>query len=500
MTIVFKTPQRPLFWSDTILELKDFLADDATPVYIVGGAVRDAFLHYPLHDIDLATPHEAVRLGRRIANLLNGDFYVLDAERDVARVILNTTFDGKVVIDIAHVRGDDIIADLHDRDFTFNAMAVDLKGDMSLLIDPLDGESDLLKHTIRRCSVRAIADDPVRALRAIRQSIQFKSRIEPETLQDVRSVGDALLNTSPERLRDELFKLFGLSNPTSALRIAEKVGLLGVLLPEINAMRGFKPMSINQTDLWEHTLLVVEKLNGILTTISPKRTDETAAVFDLGMVVMALDRYRQQLLTHIYDELSEGRTRWQVLLLSALLHDSGNPIEGNDLTDSVLHEMSAKMAAERAEALRLSNAEKQFITKVVRHLGEPLSMERLSKRAMHRFWHTLGESGVSVILLALANYLGTVGLEIKQDAWLEILEHARTLLYAFYDDYDVVVSPPVLVDGHELMTRLDLPPGPVIGQLLDAIREEQAIGEITSVDQALAFARNFLQNPTALNP
>ncbi|MEQ8677593.1 MAG: HD domain-containing protein [Aggregatilineales bacterium] len=492
MTYSLKTPQRPLLWSDTILDLRDFLTDDTTPVYIVGGAVRDAFLQRPLNDIDLATPENAVALGRRIANSINGDFYIMDAERDVARVILNTTFEGRVVIDIARLRGADIVTDLQDRDFTFNAMAVDLKGDMSQLIDPLEGESDLIKRIIRQCSAHAITDDPVRALRGIRQSIQFKARIEPETLASIRAIRSDLLNTSPERIRDELFKLLGLPNPVSALRIADKLGLLGIVLPEIIALHDYQYPAINQRDLWEHSLLVSEKLQGVLRTISPFRTDETAAVFDLGMIVMSLDRYRQQLQAHIDDELSEGRARWRVLLLAALLHDTGKTQSDISPEDALNH--SAELVAKRAEALRLSNAEKQLLVKVVRNHTQPLNLQRNSKRDMHRYWYTLGETGVSVILLALADYLGTVGFEIKQDEWVKILEHARTLLAAFYDHHDEIVSPTMLVDGNALMEKLNLEPGPMIGELLDAIREEQAVGEITTEDEALTFASNFLQD------
>jgi tRNA nucleotidyltransferase/poly(A) polymerase len=231
-----RDPLRPLWWSDAVLDLQDTLSNDDSPIYIVGGAVRDAFLHRPIHDLDIATPNSAIRLGKKIANALKGDFYVLDEERDVARAIAET-IDGRLEIDVARFRAEDLLSDLQDRDFTINAMAVDLKADITQLIDPLNGEDDLLKRIIRRCSGHSMSDDPIRALRAVRQSIQFSGRIEPETLKDIRSVVNRLTDTSPERVRDEFFKLLDGTKPASALRVADTLGLLAQIIPEIEGLR-----------------------------------------------------------------------------------------------------------------------------------------------------------------------------------------------------------------------------------------------------------------------
>ena len=224
-----RIPERPLFWSDTVLDLQDFLRDYEHPIYVVGGAVRDAYRHHPINDLDLATPYDAIALGRKIANRFDGDFYVLDAERDVSRVMVDAD-EGVLVIDIARFRGDTLLKDLSDRDFTLNAMAVDLRGDISQLIDPLGGESDLLKKILRQCSPQSISDDPVRGLRAVRQSVQLSARIEPETLKDIRANVVNLMETSVERLRDEFFKILMSSEPAKALRIADSIGLLEQLV------------------------------------------------------------------------------------------------------------------------------------------------------------------------------------------------------------------------------------------------------------------------------
>src|SRR3954447_1213413 len=100
MDIRPRQPHRPLIWPDILRDIQEFLADNTDEVYIVGGAVRDALLHRPLHDIDLATSASATKLARKIANHFNGDFFILDEDRDVGRALLNLP-EGQMVLDVA---------------------------------------------------------------------------------------------------------------------------------------------------------------------------------------------------------------------------------------------------------------------------------------------------------------------------------------------------------------------------------------------------------------
>ena len=104
MDIVPRQPHRPLIWPDIVVDLQEFLADNPDEICIVGGAVRDALLHRPLHDIDLATSGQATKLARQIANHFKGAFFILDGDRDVGRALLNLPA-GQVVLDVAHYRG-----------------------------------------------------------------------------------------------------------------------------------------------------------------------------------------------------------------------------------------------------------------------------------------------------------------------------------------------------------------------------------------------------------
>lgn len=457
-------PRGPLRWSDAVLDMQDLLADIGIAAYIVGGAVRDAMLGAPIQDIDIATAGSGMQLARIIANRLGGAYYPLDKDRDVGRALLDT-MDGRLEIDVARFRGEDLAADLLDRDFTINAMAVDLRA-VDRLIDPLNGEQDLIDKVVRRCGPASIADDPIRALRAVRQSAQFRLRIEPTTLQDVRSHAARLPETSPERVRDEFFKLLRVPNVGGALRVAHRLGLLRMIVPEISHLLA------NNT--WDATLTLINHLDGVMTVISPRRTDQTTAKFSMGMVAVALDHYRQQMQDIILHEYPDGRTHRSLLVLAALLPGS------------------ADTAEQRAVELRLSNAERSRLGRIVGSRGQYQLSGELTPLALHRFWYPLRDVGVDLCLLAIAEYLAGAGIELKQDEWIVYLDRMQTILGAYFEQHETIVEPPILLDGNALKTELDLKPGRIIGELLDHIREAQVTGDVSTVDEALAAARAYL--------
>lgn len=474
--------KRPLQWPDRLLALQESLLDvSLPPLYIVGGAVRDALLNRPVYDFDLAAPAgDAVKAARRIADHFKGDIFVMDRERDVARVFLSFP-DEKLNLDIAGFRGETLGDDLEGRDFTVNAMAVDLHGDLSQLIDPLGGEKDLDTHVLRRCSPSSLSSDPVRTLRAIRQSVGFNFRIEPQTLQDIKSAVGQLATISPERVRDEWVKLLSLEKPASALRVARAVGLLHVIAPEVVPLQDVKVAGPDSLTIWEHVLLTIEKLGNILHVISYQRTDSSAAAFDLGMMVIQFDRYRKQLNDHLADTWPNERPHRSLLFLAALLHATGQ--EG---------QTAVGLAEQRAMALKYSSGEIKRLVTIVQAAPNLLESEDWSPLVQHRFWHRYGEAGIDIILVALADYLGTVGPEIVQVEWLLRVDRARTLLAAYYDLHAQIVAPPPVVNGDDLVTVLNRARGPWVGRALERIREAQVLGEVTNADEAFALARQVI--------
>jgi tRNA nucleotidyltransferase/poly(A) polymerase len=196
------------------------------PVYLVGGAVRDALLGRTVHDLDFAVPADALNTARRLADQIGAAYYPMDSERDIARLVLVLADEGeRYVIDFAAYQGPDLESDLRNRDFTINALAVDVRQPQALL-DPLGGLADLLGKRLRACSPASFQADPLRILRAVRQAAALNLKIVPESLALMRQAVARLPDVSVERLRDEFFRIIDGSQPATALRALEMLGVL----------------------------------------------------------------------------------------------------------------------------------------------------------------------------------------------------------------------------------------------------------------------------------
>jgi len=492
-------PGRPLLWPPIVERLQALLPD--APVYIVGGAVRDAFLQRPLKDLDLAGPLDGRPLARQIADALNGAYYPLDAQRGVGRALI-TWQDESITIDVAQYRGADLLADLTLRDFTVNAMAVPLGGDLQHIIDPLGGLGDLQTRRLRMCAPQAIADDPVRSLRAIRLSITFRLLIEANTRQAVRAAAPHLAGCSAERIRDEFLAVLGTARPAAGLTALQQLGLLGQIVPEAEALAGVAQPPPHQYDVWRHTLAAADRLAAVVRLLSEPSAAE-AANAQIGLIAFALARYRSQLAEHLATAWPGQRAHRALLALAALLHDIGKPDSMRSQASRYpetpafpQHEqIGAAIAGRRAAALRLSNEEIARLTTIIRHHMRPLWLYNngpLSKRAVHRFWRDTDRAGVDVCLLAMADYLATYGLALDTREWARYLDHIRRLLEGFFDRYDTEVAPPALVTGRDLLHHLNLEPGPLVGDLIEQITEAQVEGHIANKEEALDWARRLL--------
>ncbi|MBZ0278867.1 MAG: hypothetical protein K8I60_22165, partial [Anaerolineae bacterium] len=229
---------------------------------------------------------------------------------------------------------------------------------------------------------------------------------------------------------------------------------------------------------WVIVLTALDSLSRILTAVSYHRTDNTAASFGAGMLVIQLDRFRGALVTHLDTRWANERPHQPLLVLALLL---------SALSD----DPAVDWSAEAATLLRLSKAEQRRIKLMMRYRSV-FALDNPGSREMHRFWREFGAAGVDVCLLALADYLGRAGVALDHHAWLALVDRVRVLFLAYFEQYDVLVEPPPLVDGDDLMRALGLPPGAVIGKLLDVIREAQAAGEVTSAAEAIHLAQKHL--------
>lgn len=476
---------------------------DGLPVYLVGGAVRDALLRRTTHDLDFVVPTGAVGLARQVANRLDAAFYPLDLENDTGRVVIIHDDGSRHNLDFAAYRGPDLEADLRARDFTFNALALDLA--TRSLVDPLNGVSDLREKRIRACSHQSFSQDPVRILRAVRQAAAFGFHIQTETRQMMKDAVALLDQVSPERKRDELFKILEGPRPSTALKALDILGVLPYLLPELPTLKGVTQSAPHVHDVWTHTMRVLDHLEGILAALAPGYSAESTNDLLTGLLTLRLGRYRQQLAAHFAEPLNADRSPRALLFLAALYHDIAKPltrtVEAGGRIRFLGHdERGVQIAAERARALALSNDETARLETIIRHhmrihaFSDRLLEDKAepSRKAIFRFFRDSGPAGVDLCLLALADQRATYDHALPQENWVACLDSCRILLENWWEKREETVAPPILLNGHEVMSVLGLQPGRRVGQVLEALREAQAAGEIVNREEALAFARAWL--------
>jgi tRNA nucleotidyltransferase (CCA-adding enzyme) len=197
---------------------------------LVGGAVRDALLlrRAEYLDLDFVLPTDAVQTARSLASHYKAGFVVLDAQRQIARVVFKDA-----TVDLAQQEGDSLETDLHRRDFTINAIAYNPHTDQ--FIDPLQGMVDCRAGVIRMVSQSNLEDDPLRLLRGYRQAAQLGFRIEPETQAVIRQLAPLLGQVAAERVQVELGYLLKSPQGTPWLTAAWEDNLLQAWFPDATA-------------------------------------------------------------------------------------------------------------------------------------------------------------------------------------------------------------------------------------------------------------------------
>jgi len=471
-------------------------------IYLVGGAVRDLLLSRSVHDYDFVLPENALEISRKIANRIGAAYYPLDTKRGTARLIYTDENGARNVLDFAAYRGSDLDRDLRDRDFTINAMALDIRSPQELL-DPLGGAADLRNKRLRASSPSSLKDDPVRVLRAVRMAASYGLHIDADTRQLIRAAVPGLSKISPERQRDELLRILGGKQPHTSLRALEILGALAYVFPELPDLEGITQSPPHIKDVWKHTLDTLRVLEGISNLLSAPPDPDSSGNLMLGLLSMRLGRYRDQIRTHLQYEPVAGRPVKSLLFFAALYHDVAKPqtrsIDENGRIRFFNHNLvGAEIITQRAEALRLSNHESDRLALIIRHHMRPSFLSHTeggpSRRAIYRFFRDTADAGVDICLLSLADVWATYGSTLPHERWEQQVDTVRKLLEAWWEQPKEQVHPPSLISGHDLINDLNLKPGPNIGKILEAVREAQVEKEVNSREDALFFVEKYLNS------
>jgi len=476
-------------------KVSKFLAEQGIRSYLVGGFVRDALLRRDTVDIDISVAADALEVAPRVATAFGGRYVLLDEVNRVGRVILaiEGANKGQWKLDFTTLKGN-IEQDLARRDFTIDAMAINL-GELEedytaiQLIDPFGGWGDLQQGMIRAVTDTAFELDPARLLRAVRLAAELGFSIDNETESLIRRYCHLIANVAGERIREELLRLLAI--PQSKLLLyLDELGLLTAMIPELNQTKGVKQPKEHFWDVFDHSVETVVAVDFLLRHGWWKyANDEVLAVVPWSTV----------LAHHFELEVSSGSTRKSLLKLAALLHDIAKPQaktidEGGRIRFLGHANEGAAITVDILERLRFSGKEVRLVEIMVRHHLRPGQMshnELPSRRAIYRYFRDTGEAGIDILFLSLADHLATRGPQLNLAQWQE---HAQMVEYVISQRFQegTLVAPPKLIDGHDLINIFGMSPGPKIGQLLEAVREGQATGELTARQEALAYIREQL--------
>ncbi len=481
-----------------------------TRVWLVGGAVRDLLLQRPVHDWDFAVEGRASDLARRVADALDGAYVLLDAEHDTARAILNdpTTHD-PVILDFAGLRGATLEEDLFGRDFTLNAIALSLDGE---LLDPTGGQGDLAARQIKVTTDASFINDPARLLRAVRTAADLGFLIEAQTLALLQRDAASIAHVAAERVRAELLRILQNDSATSSLRQAEALGLLAHTLPEIAALRQVQQSAPHHyTNVLDHSFAVIAAAKVIqaqlrgLTAPPAQRREVAAPAWAWTSLEKMLLPYQTALLTHLAEAVTYESTRADLLCWGALFHDAGKAdtrtVDAEGATHFYGHnENSAEAVQTRFTALRFAIKAQSYVKALVQaHMRLTMLSDspQATRRAIYRFFRDTGEAGIGVVLLSLGDILAVFGPHLDRSRWQRTLRVAGMLFAAAFTHSDTVIAPPPLLNGHDLQA-MGIRPGPGLGALLEQLREAQAAGEIETREQGEAFIHNAIGSHDAV--
>jgi poly(A) polymerase len=452
--------------------------------WIVGGALRDELLGRPVRDVDVAVAGDPAPVARAVADRVRGPVFRLSEAFGAWRVIDRR---GGKVWDFAPLQGETIEEDLAKRDFTVNAMArpAELLHDLAPaegeLIDPLGGRADLEARVLRVLGREAYEQDPLRPLRLARFAAELGFEPDPETQRLTAEAAPAAGGAAGERVFAELRRLVIADGALAGLALADRLGLLQAVLPELSDLHDVEQSHYHHLDVYDHTLEVL----AVQIDLEGR----------LGTVFEAPDAARLERI--LAEPLADELNRAQALRFGALLHDIGKPATRATRPDGRItfmgHDrLGEEMVRSVCRRLRTSDRFARFLEGLTRHhlvLGFLVHERPLDRRQVYRYLARTTPVEVEVTLLSCADRLATRGRR-AEEATEAHLDLARELMRAALD-WREHGPPGVPIRGDELARELGIEPGPELGRLLAELTEAAYAGEVATRDDAVAMARRL---------
>lgn len=434
---------------------------DGLDAYAVGGFVRDLLLNRASKDVDIMVIGDGVAFARKLAKHLGTKDVVVYKQFGTALIPYR-----EVVVEVASARREtyspdsrkpqveytDLRGDLSRRDFTVNALALNLNpaafGD---LVDAYKGIQDLNDGILRTPldPEKTFDDDPLRMMRAARFAAQLNFKLEPSVRAAMTAMAPRIRIVSQERITEEIIKLLSTDKPSIGFYILQETGLLKRVFPEIAVLGGVEDRDGQRhKDVFHHTLKVV-------------------------------------------DNAAERSTDMRVRF-AALVHDIGKPatkrfIPGTGWSYHGHDELGRKMLNEVGRRMRLPRKLTAYLKKMTRLHLRPIALAQqgVSDSAVRRLIVEAGDNLQDLMVLCRSDVTSKDPWRIKRyyGNFDRVMTHIEDVVAK--DQMRAFQSP---LRGDEIMELLGLPPGPVIGQIKSAIEEAILEGEIENTYEA---ARNY---------
>ena len=428
---------------DIVLDLLRRLQEAGHEAYLVGGCVRDELRGMAPQDYDMATsarPEEVEALFPQTHAVGKSFGVILVVEHghtfEVATFRAESDYtDGRRPNTVTF---SDAQTDASRRDFTVNGLFMDPRSDT--VHDWGGWQEDLEKRRLRTIGhpTERFNEDHLRLLRAVRLAAQLDFEIDPATFAAVRDMADHITRVSAERIRDELLKLFRPPYAARGLDLLHESGLLAQVLPELlpTVTCEQSPDYHPEGTVYDHIRLMLSKLPAEASVELP----------------------------------------W-----TALLHDIAKPVTQSECEEGRIHfygheKIGADMAQQILQRLRFPNVEIEAIVQTVRYHMQFKDAPKMRKATLRR------------MLMR-----PTFELELEQHRLDCLGSHGLMDIYDFIREQQTVLQEkPLLLEplisGRDLI-ELGIEPGPALGQLLDAVREQQLAETFSTREEALAWAK-----------
>ncbi|HOJ85795.1 MAG TPA: HD domain-containing protein [Elusimicrobiales bacterium] len=471
--------------------------------YIVGGAVRNYLIEKEIKDLDIVIETNEKDFLKIIKNLSKTqNIFPLDKERGIYRINVL----GDLTIDISTIK--DIESDIIRRDFTVNALAIDIKkvkinikkDSFNLkikqkdIIDIVQGVKDIKGKRIKALSEKSIEEDPLRMLRAYRFFSVLDFKIDKETEEFIKKHKNLISQSSPERIREEIVKILETDKSAKVLSKMADTEILFEIFPELKLQIKCAEIYYGKGGVLKHTFNVIKRLDILFPDIS---------------------KYLN-LQSKLIEEVKKQKA---LIKMAALLHDIAKPHKAKYIKDRLRffgHEEYGGVLAEKTlKNLRYSNNEIRYIKTVISNhlrIGNIAHNNIITKKAILRIFYDLKEFTLGLLILSWADhssYISEKTLKINHNKTKEKPFEIKTklpkagykktlrflqvvnMICKNYSKYRFVYDLKPLLNGNDIMKILAIPPSPKVGDIIRKLINLQIEEKIKNKQEAVNYVKSL---------